>query len=54
MPVMCEVCHKKEATGTIYLDPWRSPIHVGGIYRVCEDHGGPKQKKDKRDWGENI
>jgi len=39
----CEICHKEEATGTRWLDPDESPIHVGGIYQVCEKHGGPKK-----------
>ena len=33
---LCELCHKREATGTIWLDPDQSPIRVGGRYQVPE------------------
>ena len=47
MNTLCEICHKKIATGTRWLNPDESKIFVGGVYRVCEDHGGPKEKKDE-------
>ena len=43
--VLCEVCHKEEATGTKWLTAEQAPIPVTGRYQVCPKHGGPKQKK---------
>lgn len=51
---LCELCHKNEATGTIWLNPEQSPIKVGGRYQVCEKCGGPKKDKDKFYGGETI
>lgn len=36
MTITCELCHKHEAVKTIWLTSEQSPIHVGGIYQVCE------------------
>ena len=44
--IQCEVCHKEEATGTIWLNPDQSPIHVGGVYQVGPKCGGPKKDKE--------
>jgi len=44
MKTLCEICHKEKATGTKWLEPEQSPIGVGGVYRVCEVHGGPSRK----------
>jgi len=46
MKPICEVCHKEEATGTIWIDADKSPIYVGGVYQVCPKHGGPEKKKE--------
>lgn len=32
----CEVCHHGEAKHIIWIDPEKSPIKVGGRYRVCD------------------
>jgi len=44
MEVMCEICHKEEATGKIWLNADQSPIRVAGTYQVCSKHGGKKKK----------
>jgi hypothetical protein len=47
MTIMCEICHKEEATGTRYLTSQQSPIGVGGTYRVGPKCGGPQKKKEE-------
>ena len=43
--ILCEICHKEEATGTRWLNPDESKIFVGGVYRIGPKCGGPKTKK---------
>lgn len=43
MKPQCEICHKEEATGTIWLTADESPIGVAGRYQVCPKHGGPEK-----------
>jgi hypothetical protein len=45
MKVMCEICHKEDATGTKWLQPEEAPNKVGGRYRVGPNCGGPKKPK---------
>lgn len=42
MKPKCELCHKRDATGTIWLEAEESPIGVSGIYRACDPCGGRK------------
>lgn len=53
MKPKCEICHFKEATGTRWLTAEESPIHVTGVYQVCENHGGKKPEK-QGSYGEEI
>ncbi len=44
MKPKCEICHKEEATGTIWLTPEQSPVHVAGLYRIGDKCSGKKGK----------
>ena len=42
MKPKCEICHKREATRIIWLNPEQAKNGVGGRYRACDVCGGKK------------
>jgi len=45
--IICEVCHKEEATGKRWVNPDESKIFLGGIYQVCHKCGGPEKNQQE-------
>ena len=41
--LVCEICHKREATTTVWLAPEQSSIKVGGRYRAFDPCSGKKK-----------